>query len=345
MVRLPTGRIVIALAVGTGALLVAVGIVGVLVARDDEPAAQGDLIAYSCKEPKNDWYAICVMKSDGTEKRRVTARLMTSEPAWSPDGRRIAFTRNEDVGEFSTFTDDDVFVMDADGDDQQQLTAEEDGWMSGQPTWSPDGREIAFVRGESVATSVPSRFGDLHLMSEDGADARLLVRGPLRDPSWSPDGREIAFTRGLNLASQNNAYMDLYVVDAAGGTPRQLTRTPAGIFETAPAWSPDGLQIAFARWTNLTQFDGKATIHLINRDGTGERLVLAHTHFASGPSKLAWSPDGRTIAFETSPSRECAAVALVPVGGGAVRTLTSCGDSLRVALAPAWQPAVSPEER
>src|SRR5687768_5911628 len=97
------------------AVVVAIGATAWYMLRADDPPERGDLLAYSCKEPGNDWYAICVMKSDGTEKRRLTSRLTTSDPAWSTDGRRIAFTRNEDVGESTTFTDDDVFVMDADG--------------------------------------------------------------------------------------------------------------------------------------------------------------------------------------------------------------------------------------
>ena len=95
----------------------------------------------------------------------------------------------------------------------------------------------------------------------------------------------------------------------------------------------------FARWTNQTQFDGKAAIYVMNRDGAREKLVLAHRHFADGPYSLAWSPDGRTIAFETSPAIGCTAVALVDVDGGAVRRLTECKGSRRAALAPAWQPA------
>src|SRR6476659_8840531 len=104
------------IAIGAGAILAAgVGGVGVYVVRSDDtlPAGTGDFIAYSCKERKNVWYAVCVMKSDGSEKRRLTERLTTTDPAWSPDGRQISFTRNEDVGEFTTFTDDDVFAMDA----------------------------------------------------------------------------------------------------------------------------------------------------------------------------------------------------------------------------------------
>jgi Tol biopolymer transport system component len=312
--------------------------------RDQDAVVRGDVLAYSCKERGNIWFAICVMKSDGSEKHRLTSNLTTSDPAWSPDGRQIAFTRNEDVGEYTTFTDDDVFVMDADGHDPHQVTREWEGLMSGQPTWSPDGGEIAFVRGESVATVVPSRFGDLLVMSADGSDMRRLVRRPVSDPDWSPDGSAIVYTRGDNLASRDRVYMDLYVVDVAGGTPRQLTRT-AGVFETAPAWSPDGSRIAFARWTNQSQYDGRETIHVMNRDGTGEKLLLAHQHFASGPESLTWSPDGRTIAFETSPVRDCTAVALVDADAGSVRRLTSCSGFFRVALAPSWQPADVAGER
>lgn len=338
MARLPTRPIVTAIAVGIGALLVTGAIVGVLVAREEDTAPSGDLIAYSCKEPKNDWYAICMMRSDGTEKQRLTSRLTTTDPAWSPDGRRIAFTRNEDVGESTTFTDDDVFVMDADGDDLTQLTPETDGQMSGQPAWSPDGENIVFMQGMSVHSAVPSRFGDLYVMRTDGSEVRRVTTGPATAPTWSPDGREIAFTRGDNLSSFTRANMDIYAVDSAGGVPRRLTRT-AHIFETTPAWSPDGLQVAFARWRSQTQFDGKEAIYVMARDGSGERLVLRHQHFAGGPESLAWSADGRTIAFETSPTPECTAIHLVDVASARVRPLTSCTKKRDSALAPSWQPA------
>jgi TolB protein len=337
MVRLPPRRIVISVAVSLGALVVAGAIVGVLAVRDEGARARGDLIAYSCKEPGNRWYAICVMKADGSEKRRLTSRLATTDPAWSPDGGRIAFTRNEDVGESTTFTDDDVFVMDADGDDVGQLTPEADGKMSGQPTWSPDGEYIVFMRGQSVHSAVTSRFGALFVMRADGSEVRRLTSGPDTAPAWSPDGREIAFTRGENLSSFTRANEDVYVVDAGGGDPRRLTRT-ARYFETTPAWSPDGSRIVFARSTFQTQFDGKEAIHVMSRDGSGERLLLAHQHFAEGPQGLAWSPDGQSVAFETSPARDCTAIHLVDVESGRVRPLTSCTRKRDSALSPTWQP-------
>jgi TolB protein len=281
------------------------------------------------------------MKIDGTEQRRLTSRLTTSYLAWSPDGRRIAFTRNEEVGESTTFTDDDVFVIEGDGDDPRQLTPEQDGRSSGQPTWSPDGSEIAFVRGQSVASTVPSRFGGLFVMRADGSDVRRLTPDPPggadTSPAWSPDGREIAFTRGMNLSSFPRVNMDIYVVDRAGRTPRRLTHT-ARTFETTPAWSPDGSRIAFARSTTQTEFDGRAAIYVMNRDGTGERLVLAHQYFAGTPHCLTWSPGGRTIAFETSPVLECTAIHLVEVASGRARPLTSCTRKRESALSPSCQP-------
>jgi Tol biopolymer transport system component len=176
-------------------------------------------------------------------------------------------------------------------------------------------------------------------MDDSGTDVRRLTQGRAdTDPDWSPDGREIVFTRGENLASATEANEDVYVLDIASGATRRLTHTPAGVFETAPAWSPDGSRIAFARLTFQTQFDGKEGIYVVNRDGSGERLVLAHQHFADGPYSLTWSPDGRTIAFETSPTFECVAISPVDIERGVVRPLTSCARQSESAVAPAWQP-------
>jgi len=333
-------RLLITMVAGTALAAVAISVGAyVVLSHDAIPPGTGDVIAYSCKERKNVWYAVCVMKSDGGEKRRLTERLTTTDPAWSPDGRQIAFTRNEDVGEFTTFTDDDVFAMDADGGNIRQLTRERDGSSSSQPTWSPDGR-IAYVRGPSIASAVvaatPLAFGELRVMDADGGESTRLTRGePDAAPAWSPDGSEIVFVRGHEL-NKSSGDMDLFVVDAAGGTPRRLTRTPDAL-ETAPVWSPDGSRIAFARSASGSAFTGKAAIFVVNRDGSGESLVLEHKLYSETSYGLSWSPDGRTIAFETG-ALDCTVIATVQIATGHLRRLTSCTRAFPASVGPSWQP-------
>ena len=339
-------RALTAISAGAALATTAIGVGAYILLSGDSPRpGTGDVIAYSCKERNNVWYAVCVMKVDGSDKRRLTEQLTTTDPAWSPDGRQIAFTRNEDVGEFTTFTDDDVFVMDADGGNVRQLTRERDGSSSSQPTWSLDGR-IAYVRGPSIASSVvastPLAFGELRVMDADGGESTRLTRGePDAAPAWSPDGREIIFVRGHDL-NRSSGDMDLFIVDAAGGTPRRLTRTP-GSLETAPVWSPDGSRIAFARSSSGSAFTGKAAIFVINRDGSGESLLLEHKLYAETSYGLSWSPDGRTIAFETG-ELDCTVVATVQIATGHVRRLTSCTGPFRASVGPSWQPQAAQKD-
>jgi TolB protein len=320
---------------------VAAGVLAFFLTRTSSSApVTGDRIAYGCREPGNTWYAICVSSVDGSEPTRVTRDLPTTDPAWSPDGRRLAFTRNEDVGESTTFTFDDVFVMDADGSDLRQVTADEADLWSGQPTWSPDGKELAYVRGESVASTVSSKYGELYRIDLDGDAMRPLTTGwPDTDPDWSPDGRAIAFVRGENLSSFTKANDDLYVLELDTGQVRRLTTTPAGTFENAPAWAPDGSRIAFVRTPRGSQFSGRASLHVIDRDGSREQRLLRYELFADAPYSLAWSPDGRSLAFETSSAIGCTSISVLDLETRSQRAVTSCARPREATVAPTWQPA------
>lgn len=334
-------RLVLALSIG---LAVAAFVVAVALrlADDGAPAGEGHLVAYGCKERKNPWYAICVVDTDGSEPRRLTRELATTDPKWSPDGRRIAFTRNEEISPAgsTTFTSDDVFVMDADGGHLEPLTSDRAGRSFGQPAWSPDGASIVYVDGQSVPSTVQSRYGALVIMNADGSERRRLTEGPDTDPDWSPAGRAIVFRRGEDISSGTEANDDLYVLDLETRQLRRLTDTGPLVFEAAPAWSPDGLRIAFMRVTNSTDFDGRATIHVTNADGSGERLLLAHKLFADAPYSLAWSPDGRSLAFETSSTFGCTSISILDVASGATRPLTTCARPREATVAPDWQPGL-----
>jgi dipeptidyl aminopeptidase/acylaminoacyl peptidase len=197
-------------------------------------------------------------------------------PAWSPTGDRIAFLRGDglwvrelrsgkdtrlaDVAIFSPFT-------------QAHVTT---------PSWSPDGREIAFV-GSGLKISVARA---------DGSGVRKLTTGLDRQasPAWSPDGGHIAF------ASDRGDSFDIWSIRPDGTGTQRLTDRP--VDETLPVWSPDGNRIAFVRETG-TAF-AEALLWVMGGEGGFERPIGDDAHAFSQP---AWSPEGNRIVFASG--REC----------------------------------------
>ena len=118
---------------------------------------------------------------------------------------------------------------------------------------------------------------------------------------------------------------------------RDLRHTPSRKGRTAGLVT-DGTRIAFTRTRPESEQDGVASVFVMNRDGTNVQELVHHRYFSCCTYGLAWSPDGRTIAFETSPSRLCTALALVDVASGRIRPLTTCTRPRESALSPAWQP-------
>ncbi len=211
---------------------------------------------------------IYVVNADGSGQRRLTRNPARDfAPAWSPDGQRIAFVRDRDRirirGRPRTHRPE-VYVMNADGSRQVRLVR-----RGRQPLWSPDGRRLAFTRGQGG--------GSAYVVNVDGSGERNVTRGPVGDFTWSPDGRRIAFD------SERDGNSEIYVVNADGGGLRRLTRNAGR--DLAPAWSPDGRRIAFA---------GSRGIHVMNADGSRQRNLMRKPMRDFAP---AWSPDGRRIAF------------------------------------------------
>lgn len=146
------------------------------------------------------------------------------------------------------------------------------------PAWSPDGRRIAYIRRERDAVNSVS------VVAVGGGRVRRLVKTDtsVEWPSWSADGRDVLYsTNRVGDAGQVN----MWRVSAAGGRPRHL-----GVGRS-PDVSPDGRKIAFitghAVWT-------------MNPDGSGRRRIVRHSE-RSMMWRLAWSPDGRRIAYIVYP--------------------------------------------
>jgi TolB protein len=196
-------------------------------------------------------YELFAMNADGSNPRQLTFNEIDDEdPAWSPDGRRVAFRR--DLNPVPGETDYDVLTMKVDGGRERNLT-NSPGVHDDHPNWSPDGRRIAFAS---------ERDGDLEIysMRPNGSNVRQLTFNPAEDehPNWSPDGRRIAFNRN----TLDPASFDIYTVRARGGGERRLTFDLASVM---PAWSPNGRRIAF-----VSARDGCCDIFTMRADGTGQ---------------------------------------------------------------------------
>ena len=223
--------------------------------------AWGSQIAFVSKAFNPD-RRIVIINSDGSAPQPLKSRSVPNWPAWSPDGKKIAFIAD---------VPSQLFLIDADGRNLERLR-----WnmpLKARPAWHPDGTKILFTRFEELMVF------DL----ETKIETQVFFNGRdngFRDAAWSPDGKQIAFT--IRHDRQN----DIYVIDVDGGKLRRLTDNAFN--DAAPAWSPDGRRIAF--YSNRGRKQGICLMDAAN--GRNFRRISDN-----GEYYPSWSPTGTHIAF------------------------------------------------
>jgi TolB protein len=204
---------------------------------------------------------IYVVNVDGSGRHRLSySKHGDTDPAWSPDGRRIAYVRlGEQPSNPHEGVAGDLWIMNVDGTNKRMLARGAPADMA----WSPDSRQLVVVSGS---------FGPLSLFSADGRTARTL-RIPERfvfAPTWSADGRSIAVESSNSVSYKDTSRVILSVIDPAtrGAHRRVLRRLPpinGYVWYSAPAWSPNGSQLVLP----FCGRNGKCALYTIRSTGAG----------------------------------------------------------------------------
>lgn len=281
-----------------------------------------------------------VMAADGGGRRRLTARpprgtdaAGSHQPAWSPDGRWIAYTSTGSAKREDE-RDNEIYVMNAVGGAKRRLTSNHLADWS--PSWSPTGNQIAFVRAGGLGGR--HAVTEIFLMRVDGSSPRLLTKERLpafiSDLAWSPDGQRIAFTRSV-FDEKGEAQTAIWLVAVDGTSKRLLARDAAD-----PAWSPDGSSVVF---TSDRDRNGRCLFHdctgnapelyLMSSTGGAVRRLTYSKSYDVDP---AWSRDGKSIVFaRLANEHDDYELYIVSRDGKDVRRITSN----RVwDYEPAWRP-------
>jgi TolB protein len=255
--------------------------------------------------PQGNNFEIYLLNLDGSGEQRLTHNNVGDGfGSLSPDGKKIVFVSDRDRLEGEAANTSRLFVMNADGSDQTFLI------RGGSPTWSPDGKHIAYQASASGAgqpinglPDAATEDSDVFVLNVDdllehGTPPRNLTNDPAHvdeDPDWSPDGSSIVYTshdvdqRPVPPEPLDYNTAEVYV-RAADGTEPATQLTTNAEEERASSWSHQGDRISYSCHAGSPRFG----ICVMDADGTNQRRLTRNDWPAiSG----AWSPDDDRIFF------------------------------------------------
>ncbi len=276
---------------------------------------------------------IHVANIDGSDPFQLTyGDKSASEPAWSPDGKWIAFISDRSGK-------DNVWIIRTSGGEAQQLTEVKSRVIAFK--WSPDSRFIAYTSPDpptEAEEKAKKEKNDAEVLDENLKMVRLWVipiaatgkrearkltegsysvSGRSRDFDWSPDGKEIAFVHTPTPKFNDWIKTDISVVEVATGKVRPLVASRAA--ESSPLYSPDGKSIAYEASDDPPTWGFTSTIQIIPADGGAPRQLGAT--FDQQPSLVDWSADGKGI-YYTEAEGTVRRIYYLPADGGPYRAVS-----------------------
>jgi len=241
-------------------------------------------------------------------------------PAWSPDGRYLAYARADvRYNRIIQFSSSEIYVMDIQTREVQRLT--ENDRVDLSPTWAPDGTHIAF---SSFTETPPRKPTEIWIVNVNGPKETRVIPCDCSFPSWSPDGKTLLVIH----RPQRERYHRVYTLDLTTGHMGQVSKPSEDAYY--PAWSPDGQRIAYVNETA----PGESQIVVVDADGGNLQRFDLNGWMNWG---LTWSPNGKFIALALTPQGGSIQIVVLNLETGAVDPMWDRKFSSDFAY-PAWSP-------